>query len=59
MELILKCDNEQSIAKIITLAKRLDVTIEEKNTKTDKGSKDLIKERILKFKAIAPSSFDI
>ena len=34
MELILKSNNEQSIAKIIALAKKLDIAVEEKAIKT-------------------------
>ncbi len=56
MELVLKSNNEQSIAKIIALAKKLDVTIEKKNLRIDKEDK-AIKERILNFKAASPSSF--
>jgi hypothetical protein len=56
MELVLKSNNEQSIAKIIALAKKLDVTIEKKAVKADKEDKT-IKERILNFKAASPSSF--
>jgi len=56
MELVLKSNNEQSIAKIIALAKKLDVTIEKKTLKADKENK-AIKERILNFKAASPPSF--
>jgi len=56
MELILKSDNEQSIAKIIALAKSLDVVIEKKDN-SDDTNKDALKERILSFKANNPSSF--
>ena len=55
MELVLKSNNEQSIAKIIALAKKLDVTIEKKAIKADKENK-AIKERILNFKASTISS---
>lgn len=57
MELILESNNEQSIAKILTLAKKLNVTIRKNETVNNDGSKDAIKERILKFKATKPSSF--
>ncbi len=57
MELILKSNNEQSIAKIIALAKSLDVVIEKKNTDINNPAKATIKERILSFKATGPSSF--
>ena len=56
MKLVLKSNNEQSIARIIALAKKLDVIIEKKTLKADKEDK-VIKERILNFKATAPSSF--
>ena len=36
MELILKSNNEDSLAKIIALAKKLNVVIEKKNTELNK-----------------------
>ena len=57
MELILKSNNEQSIAKIIALAKRLNVAVEEKVLNVDTDSKRALKDRILNFKAQTPSSF--
>jgi len=57
MELILKSIDEQSIAKIIALAKRLNVIVEKKNLDEDSSNKDAIKDRILNFKATTPSSF--
>ena len=59
MELILKTNNETSIAKIIALAKKLDVAIEQRDkTIEDKNEKEDLKNRILNFKAQGPSSFD-
>lgn len=58
MELILKSNNENSIAKIIALAKKLDVIIEQRDKVAgDKNERKEIKERILNFKAKGPSSF--
>jgi hypothetical protein len=57
MELILKSNNEQSIAKIIALAKRLNVIVEKKDADSNSNDKDAIKERILNFKASTPSPF--
>jgi hypothetical protein len=58
MELILKSNNENSIAKIVALAKKLNVIVEQQ-TKVieDKNEKDELKRRILNFKANGPSSF--
>jgi len=59
MELILKTNNEKSISKIIALAKKLDVSIEQRGKLVeDKNEKDEIIKRILKFKAASnPPSF--
>jgi hypothetical protein len=57
MELILKSNNEQSLAKIIALAKSLNVVVEKTNTDIDRNEKTVIKNRILNFKPTAPSSF--
>ena len=57
MELILKSDNEESLAKIVALAKKLNVVIEKKATGFNKTARVNLKNRILNFKASAPSSF--
>jgi hypothetical protein len=58
MELILKTNNENSIAKIIALAKKLDVVIERREKVVeDKNEKEELKKRILNFKAKGQSSF--
>jgi hypothetical protein len=58
MELIIKSNNENSLAKIIALAKKLNVTIEQPEIfDKDKANKEEIKKRILNFKASGPSSF--
>jgi hypothetical protein len=58
MELILKTNNENSMAKIIALAKKLNVTIEQSdNNAGDKKEIEKLKQRILNFKAKSPSSF--
>jgi len=58
MELILKTNNETSIAKIIALAKKLNVTIEKKD-KSIVSENDLedLKKRIVNFQATESSSF--
>ena len=58
MELILKSNNQNSIAKIIALAQKLNVTIEQKEEIIDnKSEKENLKSRILNFKAETKSSF--
>jgi hypothetical protein len=58
MELILKSNNEKSISKIIALAKKLDVIIEQRSKLVDdKNEKEEIIKRILNFKASIPPSF--
>jgi len=49
--LILKSNNQQSIAKVLALAKKLNMTIEQRNVDADQQEKELLKRRILKFKA--------
>lgn len=57
MELILKSNNEDSLAKIIALAKKLNVVIEKKNADLNKKARTNLKNRILNFKAGESSSF--
>ena len=57
MELILKSNNEESLAKIIALAKKLNVVIEKKNADFNKASRANLKNRILNFKATESYSF--
>ena len=58
MELILKTNNENSIVKIIALAKELDAIIERRDKVVeDKNDREELKKRILNFKASRPSSF--
>jgi|GEM_PF-516547 len=57
MELILKSDNKQSIAKIIALAKELNIIVEEKSTETEGISREDLKEQILNFRGTSESSF--
>jgi len=58
MELILKTNNENSIAKLIALAKKLNVTIEQRDkSAVEKEEIEELKQRILNFKAQSPSSF--
>jgi hypothetical protein len=58
MELILKTDNKNSIAKIVALAKELHVSIEQKDLPAhEKSSTEELKDRIRNFRASGPSSF--
>jgi len=57
MELILKSNNEESLAKIIALAKKLNVILEKKNIDFNNSAKINLKNRILNFKATTSSSF--
>jgi hypothetical protein len=58
MELILKTNNENSIAKIIALASELNVPVEQRiNVIESKSDREKLLERILNFKASGPSSF--
>lgn len=57
MELILKSNNEESIARIIALAKKLNVIIEKKNVDFNNAARVNLKNRILNFKATTASSF--
>ena len=58
MELLLRTDNETSIAKIIALAEKLNVSIERLNSsESHTQEKEILKQRILNFNATTPSSF--
>lgn len=57
MELILKSNNKESLAKIIALAQKLNIVIEQKDNTIDEAAKDKLKKRILNFKAPETSSF--
>ena len=57
MELILKSNNQESLAKIMTLAKKLNVVIEKKDADLQDATKDALRNRILNFKAKRVSSF--
>lgn len=57
MELILKSDNKQSIAKIIALAKELNVIVEEKSAETKRISHEALKEQVLNSRPTSESSF--
>ena len=58
MELILKSDNESKLAKVIALAKKLNISIEQRNESSQNiaQNQELIN-HILHFKAKGPSSF--
>lgn len=58
MELILKTNNEDSMAKIIALAKKLNVIVEQHgNVLANGNEREVLKNRILNFKTEEPSSF--
>jgi len=57
MELILKSDNKQSIAKILAFAKKLNVSIEQREVDGNQLERELLKNRILKFKTKGTNPF--
>lgn len=57
MEVVLKSNNEEKIAKILALAKKLNIIVEKKDTVIAKNDREAIKHRILNFKADNPSPF--
>jgi hypothetical protein len=57
MELILRTNNESSVAKIIALAKRLNVTVEQHGIVEDKKKREEAIKRVLDFKGAETSSF--
>lgn len=58
MELILKSNDKTSIAKIVALAIKLNVTIEKQDQFVeDNGENEELKKRILNFQAKGVSSF--
>lgn len=56
MEVILKSNNEEKIAKIIALARKLNIIIEKKDTIV-KNDREAIRSRILNFRSNEPSPF--
>jgi len=58
MELILKTDNLNKIAKVIAFAKELNIAVEQRDSiKSEKEQRENLKQRILNFKANSSSSF--
>jgi hypothetical protein len=57
MELILRTDSESSAAKIIALAKKLNVIVEKHGVIDDEKKRQEAIERILNFKGAETSSF--
>lgn len=57
MEVILKSNNEEKIAKVLALAKKLNIIVEKKDTVSVENDRETIKRRILNFKADGPSPF--
>jgi len=56
MELILKTNDETSIAKIIALAKELHVVVEKRDMDQKNEDKEALRNHLLNFKATGPSS---
>lgn len=57
MELILKSSNKESVAKIIELAKKLNVVVEKKDDSLNRPSREKLKAQISNFRAAGDSSF--
>jgi len=58
MELILKTNNKNSIARIMALASELNVAVEQRGKiAEDKNNNEEFKKWLLNFKASGPSSF--
>ena len=57
MELILKSSNERSIAKVLALAKKLNMSVERREVDSDDKERKALKTRILKFKAKGENPF--
>lgn len=58
MELVLKTDNADKLARIITLAKKLNVAVEQRDSPVaEKPSRGELVERILSFNAETSSAF--
>lgn len=57
MEIILKTDNAVKVAKVMALAKELDIDVIQKAGNEKNVDKEALKERILNFRAEFPSSF--
>lgn len=58
MELILKSDDKTNLEKVIALAKKLHISIEQRDTEIEvSDQKEILKQRVLNFKAEKSSSF--
>lgn len=57
MEIVLKSNNEEKIAKVLALAKKLNIIVEKKESVIGKNDREAIRHRILNFKADGPSPF--
>lgn len=57
MEIILKTDNAIKVAKVMTLAKELNIDVELRNISEKNVNKEALKKRIINFQAESPSSF--
>jgi hypothetical protein len=57
MEIILKTDNAVKVAKVIALAKELDIAVEQRGGGESNEMKEVLKNRILNYKAETKSSF--
>lgn len=57
MEIILKTDNAVKVAKVMALAKELNIDVEQRDINEKSINKEALKKRILNFRAESPSSF--
>jgi hypothetical protein len=57
MEIILKTDSAFKVAKVMALAKELDIVVEQRETLVNNDNKEALKKRILHFQKESQSSF--
>jgi hypothetical protein len=57
MELVIKSNDEESIQKIIDLARKLNLPVEKKATKVEGSAKEEARQRFLNFETTEESSF--
>lgn len=58
MELVLRADNDEQVSLILAFAKKSNITVENVDVSPkEKADKEVLKQRILNFKAKSASSF--
>jgi arsenate reductase-like glutaredoxin family protein len=57
MKIILKTDNAVKVAKVMALAKELNIDVEQRDISEKSINKEALKKRIINFRAEFPSSF--